>query len=34
VDRLKEPIKVKGFRVAPAELEALLLEHPQIADVR
>jgi acyl-CoA synthetase (AMP-forming)/AMP-acid ligase II len=33
VDRLKELIKVKGFRVAPAELEALLLEHPQIADV-
>ena len=33
VDRLKELIKVKGFQVAPAELEALLLEHPQIADV-
>lgn len=32
VDRLKELIKVKGFQVAPAELEALLLEHPQIAD--
>ena len=33
VDRLKELIKVKGFQVAPAELEALLLKHPQIADV-
>ncbi|KAJ5161617.1 hypothetical protein N7492_007009 [Penicillium capsulatum] len=33
VDRIKELIKVKGFQVAPAELEALLLEHPAIADV-
>ena len=33
VDRLKELIKVKGFQVAPAELEALLLKHPKIADV-
>ena len=33
VDRLKELIKVKGFQVAPAELEALLLKHPRIADV-
>jgi acyl-CoA synthetase (AMP-forming)/AMP-acid ligase II len=32
VDRLKELIKVKGFQVAPAELEALLLEHPRVAD--
>jgi acyl-CoA synthetase (AMP-forming)/AMP-acid ligase II len=32
VDRLKELIKVKGFQVAPAELEALLLKHPSIAD--
>ncbi len=32
VDRLKELIKVKGFQVAPAELEALLLDHPQITD--
>ncbi|KAI0131916.1 hypothetical protein BJ170DRAFT_611704 [Xylariales sp. AK1849] len=33
VDRSKELIKVKGFQVAPAELEALLLEHTGIADV-
>ncbi|KAL2234527.1 UNVERIFIED_CONTAM: 4-coumarate--CoA ligase 1 [Sesamum indicum] len=32
VDRLKEIIKYKGFQVAPAELEALLLNHPYIAD--
>jgi acyl-CoA synthetase (AMP-forming)/AMP-acid ligase II len=32
VDRLKELIKVKGFQVPPAELEALLLKHPRIAD--
>ena len=32
-DRLKELIKVKGFQVAPAELEALLLTHPNVADV-
>jgi 4-coumarate--CoA ligase len=32
VDRLKELIKVSGFQVAPAELEALLLTHPQVAD--
>jgi acyl-CoA synthetase (AMP-forming)/AMP-acid ligase II len=32
VDRLKELIKVKAFQVAPAELEAYLLKHPQIAD--
>ncbi|MDX3575789.1 4-coumarate--CoA ligase family protein [Streptomyces sp. FL07-04A] len=32
VDRVKELIKYKGFQVAPAELEALLLTHPQIAD--
>ncbi|ETN43896.1 uncharacterized protein HMPREF1541_11027 [Cyphellophora europaea CBS 101466] len=33
VDRKKELIKVKGNQVAPAELEALLLEHPGVADV-
>ena len=32
VDRLKELIKYKGFQVAPAELEALLLTHADIAD--
>ena len=32
VDRLKELIKYKGMQVAPAELEALLLAHPQVAD--
>jgi acyl-CoA synthetase (AMP-forming)/AMP-acid ligase II len=32
VDRLKELIKVNGFQVAPAELEALLVTHPAIAD--
>ncbi|MEY2397752.1 MAG: hypothetical protein QOJ00_926 [Actinomycetota bacterium] len=32
VDRLKELIKYKGFQVPPAELEALLLTHPKIAD--
>jgi acyl-CoA synthetase (AMP-forming)/AMP-acid ligase II len=31
-DRLKELIKVKGFQVAPAELEALLFTHPDVAD--
>lgn len=32
VDRLKELIKYKGYQVPPAELEAVLLAHPQIAD--
>jgi acyl-CoA synthetase (AMP-forming)/AMP-acid ligase II len=31
-DRLKELIKVKGFQVPPAELEALLVKNPNIAD--
>lgn len=33
VDRIKELIKYKGFQVAPAELEGLLLTHPKIMDV-
>jgi len=33
VDRVKELIKYKGFQVPPAELEALLITHPQVADV-
>ncbi|XP_077238291.1 4-coumarate--CoA ligase 2-like [Tasmannia lanceolata] len=32
VDRLKELIKYKGFQVAPAELEAMLINHPNLAD--
>lgn len=32
VDRIKELIKVKGFQVAPAELEGLLLKHPQVSE--
>jgi acyl-coenzyme A synthetase/AMP-(fatty) acid ligase len=32
VDRVKELIKYKGMQVAPAELEALLLTHPAVAD--
>lgn len=32
VDRAKELIKYKGLQVAPAELEAVLLSHPLIAD--
>src|SRR5207247_3713337 len=31
-DRLKELIKVRGFQVAPAELEGLLRGHPAVAD--
>jgi 4-coumarate--CoA ligase len=33
VDRVKELIKVKGFQVPPAELEALLVTHPGVSDV-
>ncbi|HKS72212.1 MAG TPA: AMP-binding protein [Terriglobales bacterium] len=32
LDRRKEMIKYKGFPVAPAEVEALLLEHPAVRD--
>ena len=32
VDRAKELIKYKGYQVAPAELEDLLLSHPSVAD--
>ncbi|KAJ3514400.1 hypothetical protein NLJ89_g2401 [Agrocybe chaxingu] len=33
VDRLKEIMKVRGFQVAPAELEGHLLLHPDVVDV-
>jgi 4-coumarate--CoA ligase len=33
VDRVKELIKYKGFQVPPAELEALIVTHPSVADV-
>ncbi|KAH9921801.1 uncharacterized protein B0H18DRAFT_1020248 [Fomitopsis serialis] len=33
VDRIKELIKVRGFQVAPAELEGHILDHPDVADV-
>jgi acyl-coenzyme A synthetase/AMP-(fatty) acid ligase len=32
VDRAKEMIKYKGYQVAPAELEAVLMEHPAVLD--
>jgi acyl-CoA synthetase (AMP-forming)/AMP-acid ligase II len=32
VDRIKELIKVSAYQVAPAELEAVLLTHPAVAD--
>lgn len=32
LDRSKEMIKYKGFPIAPAEVEALLLEHPAVRD--
>jgi acyl-CoA synthetase (AMP-forming)/AMP-acid ligase II len=33
VDRLKEMLKVRGFQVAPAEMEAHLSEHPFVSEV-
>ncbi|KAK1375036.1 4-coumarate--CoA ligase-like 6 [Heracleum sosnowskyi] len=33
IDRVKEIIKYNGFQIAPAELEAILIAHPKIADV-
>ena len=33
VDRLKELIKVNAFQVAPAEVEAVIVGHPAVADV-
>ncbi|KAH7884920.1 hypothetical protein F5I97DRAFT_1296635 [Phlebopus sp. FC_14] len=33
IDRIKEIMKVRGYQVAPAELEGCLLDHPDIADV-
>src|SRR5919109_3285566 len=33
VERLKEMIKYRGYQIAPAELEATLLEHPAVLDV-
>ncbi|MGI9600856.1 MAG: AMP-binding protein [Acidimicrobiales bacterium] len=33
VDRVKELIKYKGFQVPPAELEAIIVTHPAVADV-
>ncbi|PCH35738.1 phenylacetyl-CoA ligase [Wolfiporia cocos MD-104 SS10] len=32
LDRIKELLKVRGFQVAPAEIEGYLLEHPDVAD--
>ncbi|CBQ69176.1 related to 4-coumarate-CoA ligase [Sporisorium reilianum SRZ2] len=33
VDRIKDLIKFKGFQVSPAELEAVITSHPEVADV-
>jgi len=32
LDRIKEMLKVRGFQVAPAELEGCILDHPDVAD--
>ncbi|XP_042482889.1 4-coumarate--CoA ligase-like 6 [Macadamia integrifolia] len=32
LDRLKEIIKYKGFQIAPADLESVLISHPEILD--
>jgi len=32
VDRIKEMIKYKGYQVAPAELEGIVMEHPAVLD--
>ncbi|KAE9993045.1 hypothetical protein EG327_006827 [Venturia inaequalis] len=32
IDRKKELIKVRGFQVAPAELEAVIVHHPEVTD--
>ncbi|KAJ7212301.1 phenylacetyl-CoA ligase [Mycena pura] len=32
IDRIKEIMKVRGFQVAPAELEGTLLDHPDVSD--
>lgn len=32
VDRVKEMIKYNGFPIAPAEVEAVMLEHPMVSD--
>ena len=33
MDRKKSLIKVRGFQVAPAEIEGVLLSHPEVVDV-
>ncbi|KAG9134001.1 hypothetical protein Leryth_004695 [Lithospermum erythrorhizon] len=32
IDRLKEVIKYKGFQISPADLESVLMSHPEVAD--
>nr|WGU11320.1 4-coumarate:CoA ligase 6 [Crinum x powellii] len=32
LDRLKDTIKYKGFQIAPADIEAILISHPEILD--